>query len=228
MTNMKQAFIPNLELRAAREMAGLTQEELARAIGVTQSQIAKLERGERNVAAETAGKLGIVLKVNPTTLLPREVRSAFSGAVPAVHPAAVQSRISKPQAAGVVSIPVHSFHFSVPRPDGRKVLEEVPTGITPIPSYLAGVTNAYAVMVADESMVPRYRPGQILHINPLRPPTQGAAVMVETTDGMALLCEWGGWDGGDAIVSTYAGGQIVVPSVEIESVHVVVGSEEAF
>lgn len=225
MRDGKPEFTPNLELIGARKSAGLVQEALARAVGTTQSQIAKMERGERSMSAEWAAKLGRVLKVDPATLLPRDVRAAF---VATEGHAARGLSPAKALSAVVPGMPIHSFRFSVPRPDGRKVLEKETMGETPIPSYLAGVPNAYALVMPDESMVPRYRPGQILHMHPLRPATQGAAVLMKTTDGSSLICEWGGWEPGGAIVSTYSGGQIVVPAAEIEGVHVVVGSEEAF
>ena len=37
------------QLRAARERAGLTQEEVARRLGQTQSWVSKCERGERRI-----------------------------------------------------------------------------------------------------------------------------------------------------------------------------------
>ncbi len=220
---------PNLELVSARKSAGLVQEALARAVGTTQSQIAKMERGERAMTAEWAAKIAPVLKVEAATLLPKALRGAFvtgerlrttQSSSPPTAPATA--------AATAAIMPVYSFRFSVPRPDGRKKLEEAATGEQPAPHYLAGVAAAYAVVMPDESMMPRFRPGQILHMHPLRPATQGAAVLVRTVDGMSTICEWGGWDAEGAIVSTYATGQIAVPATDIEGIHVVVGSEEAF
>ena len=60
-----------MDLRALREAAGLTQEELAQRVAVTQSQLSKLERREdyrlstlRRYVAALGGQLEIVAVVD--------------------------------------------------------------------------------------------------------------------------------------------------------------------
>lgn len=51
------------------------------------------------------------------------------------------------------------------------------------PASLAGVKDAYAVYVVDESMEPRYFSGELVHVHPHKPPQPGAFVVVQTDDG---------------------------------------------
>lgn len=47
------------------------------------------------------------------------------------------------------------------------------------PDNLAGVPNAYAVFIRGTSMVPRYEPGEIVHIHPGKPVQPGSYVLVQ-------------------------------------------------
>lgn len=57
-----------MSLKSLRRQAGISQEELARRIGLTQGYISKLERGKRNkyaVTVETIDKIAIALNMWP-------------------------------------------------------------------------------------------------------------------------------------------------------------------
>ena len=205
-------FDGGAELRNARKNAGLTQWELASKVGTTQSQIMKLENGTRALKAEWAGRLGAALNIDPLTLLPPEQRVALRPAAP--EPARGPVRVPDGD------MPIHSFLW-----DGR--IDDEPAGSAPVPAYLSGVKGAYGLLVAGDDMAPRYRPGQLLHINPRRAPTLGSGVVARLADGRALLREWGGVDGLHVVLSSYVAGEETVDRSDIEAVHVVVGSQEA-
>jgi len=64
-----------MHLRLARKLAGITQEELAKRSGVTNSFISLLESNKRNVQAvayETVVRMAHALGVEPTELFPVE------------------------------------------------------------------------------------------------------------------------------------------------------------
>lgn len=64
-------------LRSLREESGVTQSELAKKLGVTQSTYSKLERGERRldvIQLRTIGKLIGVSLVSFVTELEKEIR----------------------------------------------------------------------------------------------------------------------------------------------------------
>lgn len=65
-------------LRAARELAGLTQAQLAERAGITQQTVSHLETGRiRNPAFRVVSALAEVLKVDPARLFgPRKARAS--------------------------------------------------------------------------------------------------------------------------------------------------------
>jgi transcriptional regulator with XRE-family HTH domain len=62
----RQAFADNV--RAAREKAGLTQEQLAWSAGLHQTEIARIESGQRNPGLDTIFKVARGLGVAPGEL----------------------------------------------------------------------------------------------------------------------------------------------------------------
>ncbi len=56
------------QLRSARQAAGLTQQQAAERLGVSQAYIALLERGRRAVTAQLASKIARVYSLGPTAL----------------------------------------------------------------------------------------------------------------------------------------------------------------
>ncbi len=57
------------------------------------------------------------------------------------------------------------------------------------PSSLVGVKDAYAVYVHDTSMIPAFKPGRIVHVDPTRPVNPGDDVVFELDDGQAFIKE---------------------------------------
>ncbi|MEM9337064.1 MAG: UDP-N-acetylglucosamine 1-carboxyvinyltransferase [Patescibacteria group bacterium] len=62
-----------------RESQGLTQAQLAKKIGTTQSAVARLESGKQNVSADTLRKISHALKKNLITLSPGTVNLSIDG-----------------------------------------------------------------------------------------------------------------------------------------------------
>jgi transcriptional regulator with XRE-family HTH domain len=56
-------------VRALREEAGLSQEELAFRAGMKRSYVSDLERGTRNPTVRALGRLAAALEVHPSRLL---------------------------------------------------------------------------------------------------------------------------------------------------------------
>lgn len=53
-----------IQIAKAREKAHLTQEQLAKAVGTTQSVISRIEKGEQNLTIETLSKIADALHGN--------------------------------------------------------------------------------------------------------------------------------------------------------------------
>lgn len=57
-------------IRAAREQHGLTQEDLAAAIGLTRTSITNIERGRQRLLLHTLCDIAGILRIEPASLLP--------------------------------------------------------------------------------------------------------------------------------------------------------------
>jgi phage repressor protein C with HTH and peptisase S24 domain len=140
-------------LREARERVGLTQAELAEAVGTTQPQIGRLENSKRKLSKEWAERLAPHLKVAPTQLMfPR------GGAV-LIAPA-VDDR----------EIPVYS---AVEGGKGEFVVSSDEIERVARPWYLKGIKEGYAVVITGESMEPAFEPGDYAVVNPRAPLMKG-------------------------------------------------------
>ena len=58
------------------------------------------------------------------------------------------------------------------------------------PHSLLHVRDAYAIYMIGDSMTPRFRQGQVLHVNPYKPPLPGTGVVVTKTTDAVLIKEF--------------------------------------
>ena len=106
-------------------------------------------------------------------------------------------------------------------------LQDGPIDYVRRPPSLAQVRDAYAIYVVGDSMQPRFRPGQILHVNPFKPAQPGAGVVVTKTNGAVLIKEFVRQDGKTLHVRQYNPAETLdYLTAEVAAVHVVVGLQE--
>lgn len=60
---------PGSNLRFYRNLAGLTQKELADKLGMTKQHISDMERDKRAISKKTAKNLGSIFKVSPARFI---------------------------------------------------------------------------------------------------------------------------------------------------------------
>ena len=152
-------------IRDGLEQPGKTQRGLAQALGLDPSAISRLLTGGRQLRAAEVPVVASYLESDvPDSLSPSASgaarRTAGAGRVPPF--AAWTGGRDLPVMGTVVAGSDGMFHMN----------GEVHDYVERPPS-LQGVANAYAVYVADTSMVPRYFPGETLHVHPGRAVTRG-------------------------------------------------------
>lgn len=211
-------------LKDFREAAGLTQDQLADMADTSQPQIAKLERGERRMTLDWAVKLGRALNIDPTLLLPESAELAMR--VREMRERTVAH--GRPGDARVEYMPVRAAALG--DADQGLVLEEGPIDWVPLPDYLKHARNPYGMYVVGESMMPRFRPAQLLHVNPHKPPAPGAGVVLVKKNQAVMLAEYVGTDPlpGEIHLREYGADprDFAVSLSDVSAVHTVVGLQE--
>ncbi|HTH96100.1 MAG TPA: helix-turn-helix domain-containing protein [Stellaceae bacterium] len=207
-------------LKLFRDRAGLTMQALAEAAGTTASQINKLEKGHARMTIDWMIRLAEALGIEPGDLLPQE--PAPSGPLP-----------------GGEVIPGPTAAFRDPRHlipvrsaarggnDQEMFLRDGPIDFIPCPRALSHVQDAYAIYMVGDSMFPRFRQGQLLHVNPFKPPQLGAGVVVTKRDDVVLIKEFVRRSETNLFVRQYnPATELDYPLQEIRDIHTVVGLEE--
>ena len=217
-------------LRYWRTHRGLTLEQLAEAAQTSHQQIMRLERGERRLTLEWMIRLAQPLGVEPRDLLPEtgpEAETASPPARAASRPSPI-GRAPRAMASGGLApdlIPVRGAARG--GLEQEMFLEDGPIDYATRPPCLAQARDAYALYVVGDSMVPRFRPGMLLFVNPHRPVRREAAVVVIKHNSVVLIKEYVEFKEDRLILHQYNPDCFLeILRNEITSFHCVVGSEE--
>jgi phage repressor protein C with HTH and peptisase S24 domain len=217
-------------MRELRQAAGLSQEKLAELAGTSQPQINKLETGQRKMTVDWAVKLARPLGVEPALLLGLDVPAAPPAAVrparPALAPLFRTASAPQAQAQAAASMPVRSAARG--GVDQEMFLEDGPIDWIPRPDYLKNARDPYAMYVVGDSMMPRFRPAQLLHVNPHKPPAPGSGVVVVKRNKAVLVKEFVRRGTDAVILREYrpADREFAVALEDLDTLHTVVGLQE--
>jgi len=150
------------EWRARRRMSLA---ELGETVGLSRSEISKLENGSRRVRAEHLVILAKALKVPPEELMDRETVRDMLGDLPPPTPSVTAAML-----------PVRQSR----RLDGRVTVpaQDAPGLQVEAPPQLAHVPGAYAFYMPDTSFEPRVPVGALLLVNPVLPPRAGDLAVI--------------------------------------------------
>jgi phage repressor protein C with HTH and peptisase S24 domain len=204
------------KIRDIRLAKGWSMQKLAEAAGTTRAQIDKLEKGERRLTVDWLVRLAKPLGTDP-----RELMGAM-GPVATHHP----KNLLPVRAAAPDLLAVRSAARG--GDDQEMFLADGPIDHVPRPYYLAHAAEAYAIYVIGLSMVPMYKPGQLLFVNPFKPPITGAGVIITKKNQAVLVKEFVRIKGEHVTVREYQPHyrEFLIPLADIISTHVVVGTAE--
>lgn len=160
-------------LRELREAEGLTQTQLAEAVGTSQPQINRLENGDRKLTKEWAERLAPVLKTTPQKLLFSE-----GAEVPAPEPSSARIAPEADQLeVGERDIPI--MGTTVGGNDGEFYLNGDPVDYVRRMPGIARRKNVFGVYIQNTSMSPRYEPGDLVYASPSPPARPGDDILIE-------------------------------------------------
>lgn len=195
---LDKAYVP-VRLRELRERSGLAMEKLARRLGYkgasSYQRYESLDRAEyldfdlaeriadaiagsgsppitRNEVLELAGDLRRIDQQQGNASTAGEITLAGSGIVP----------------YGLRDLPILGQSRAG---DGRYYFDNGANAhsLTYRPMELLNVSDAYAVYVNGDSMSPRFKHGELVYIDPHRPPAPGDDVVVQLRDGQGFIKE---------------------------------------
>lgn len=219
--------MPN-RLREFRDLAGLSMQALADRVGTTAPQINKLEKGERRLTLDWMTRLAAALDIEPKDLLPLPVRQ------PPPISAGGKAPVSGGETEPGPALPIRDPRDLIPVRSAARggdeqemFLEDGPIDYIARPHSLRHVRDAYSIYMIGDSMSPRFRPGQLLHVNPYKPAQTGTGVVVTKTDNVVLIKEFLRRSETTLYLKQYnPAAELCYPMGEIRDLHIVVGLDE--
>jgi phage repressor protein C with HTH and peptisase S24 domain len=218
----------------ALERVGASQADLARHLRLAPSAVSRMLKGERQMKPLEVVHIAAFLRVPEEEVLRHAVdtlANAAAGDVP--RRGRGRPPLSRtPSAAPASSLPHDPDRIPIRSGarggiDQEMFLEDGPIGYTSRPSNLSGVRSAYAIYMVGDSMVPRYEPGWLLHINPFKPPTRGRDVVVYKEGQVVLIKQFVGWEGDTLILRQLNPlDTLRIPRAQVRECHLVVGTDQ--
>jgi len=158
-------------IREGRERLGTSQAKFARQLGIKQPSLSNIEKGE-TIHTKHLPAIEVGLGFEPGTLTAR-----FSGTIAK----AVNFDKGNAKLSGVRDFPVYYMQRATENGAGY-VLSGEPIEFVDRPPLLSAARDSFGICVYGNEMSPAYDPGDIIFVNPYRPPVIGADVVVRPTD----------------------------------------------
>ncbi len=189
-------------IRAAMDDRGFRYAEAARILGLDSSQMTRTFKGQRRLQLHEARKLREWLGLEGTAPVTGTGNlSMMPGLVPLYGwvGAASANRLTLADTNLLGAVPMHPLQANVREP--------------------------FALQVQDESMIPRYEPGEIIYLAPNRWPARSKYLVMETNEGDGYLKQFLRRDGDQVILHQLNPAEdIAFSTSQIRAVHTVIGS----
>lgn len=184
---------PPNRIKEWRNRRRMSLAELGEIVGLSRSEISKLENGARRVRADHLTALATALRVKPEELIGSDAARAFSQPDATAAPAA------------------RTLPVLLARDDGGTLqLSDTPCDHTACPPQLASVSAAYAFLMPSTRMEPRVPIGALLYVHPFLPARPGDLAVVRLASGATYVAEVERGSGG-GLVARIGGDRPAVP-----------------
>jgi transcriptional regulator with XRE-family HTH domain len=158
-------------IREWRNRRRMSLAELGEIVGLSRSEISKLESGSRRVRADHLVVLAKALKVAPEDLMDKETVRELIG----------DGGSGRAATASLTVVQVR-------RQNGTIRMQPADASVTgDAPPQIATVAGAYAFYMPDTSMEPRVPVGALLYVHPLLPPRAGDLAVITIGDEAPAL-----------------------------------------
>lgn len=215
-------------VRTARKASGKTQETVAQETGYSVAAIRKIEKGDTSNIRRSA-ELADVLGVDHEELAILQER-AKQEAAEGKQPNAKLVSLAKTITPRRGTIPVIGRAAASGEPGKLIMLDEV-TEYIPTHPELEGVTDAFAVYVYGDSMIPRYFPNEKVYVHPYRQVSRGDFCVIQVGNPdpeCAYVKRFVSFDDHELVVEQYNPPiQIRFPKSDVYSIGMVVGTSKS-
>jgi phage repressor protein C with HTH and peptisase S24 domain len=167
-------------------------EDLAEGTGLSSSYLSRIAAGKRPLSTKHIPQIAAFLGVKPQELIANDLPAAshnssrsklnMLSSVPGLAPDTARPDLSLEAVARAARLPIRGRNVIgkdgvMLNPDGNDVVDtvEVPTGLT-------SIRGAYAIFITDNKMDPRYEQGEVVGVNPHRPPKQNDYVVIQISE----------------------------------------------
>jgi phage repressor protein C with HTH and peptisase S24 domain len=183
-------------IKEVRKAKGLTQEQLAEAVGLDVSYISRMESGKRRVSLENLAPIATALKVSVKDLVPDEpvlsneehvMMDALLRQPPpsglressSVNMSEAEHLPQLPNFGGPRDIPEYGAAAGGSRGKADFRFNGQVVDMAPRPPGIANKKDVYCVRVVGDSMEPKYEEGERLYLDPHRRPAIMDYVVIE-------------------------------------------------
>ena len=175
-----------------RRERGQTQAQFAASLGTTQATVSRWEAGRQGPDREQSRAIVALAATGPVgsggsgglTGATNAVAGAAPWPAPGMSDHLVATELPGPPGR-IQDLPI--LGHAEAGEDGTFLDNGMVTGYAGRPSNLVGVANAYALIVHNSSMRPRYEPREIIEVDPNIPVQVNDYVVVQTTNDRAFI-----------------------------------------
>lgn len=195
-------------IREYRTAKGWSLEQLAQACLSSKSQISKLEKGHRRLTVDWMVRIGSALEIDPRDLL--------------IAPPQTQNKLQIKNTTKQDTLPI--LKTSLKTAGNFTISTKIDQ--TEKPQFLSHTQDAYAVYAIGNKMVPMYRDGQLLLINPHKPPTSGCGIIVTKKNNISLICAFKKHEKNKLFVTQFSPNtqDHLISETDISAIHTIVST----
>jgi transcriptional regulator with XRE-family HTH domain len=169
------------QLRAARRRAGLTQEQLGEALGVSRVTISNWESGTNMPEGARVREIAAAVKSTVSELFGEIAARHIASEPEAIYvgkPVPTEPTNNWPPVVGTAQLGTNGYWLELDYPTGHG------DGFVKYPSR---DPNAYAVRCKGDSMRPRIKPGEFAVLEPNHPYAPGDEVLIKDKGGRVMI-----------------------------------------
>ncbi|WP_208996488.1 helix-turn-helix domain-containing protein [Pseudovibrio ascidiaceicola] len=206
-------------VKVAKELSGLTGEQLAEKIGISASYLSRLGSKGRSIKTDLIDKLAEAVGMSTAEFYGQISNDSSSPERPAFSEKAQVASLLEPAQLPLLGDLNGIGDYLPSRPDRIDTIEG--------PQRLLGIPGAYALRMPGTSMEPRYHEGETLFVNP-RTAKPGQYVVIQYTlesgETVWQVARYERVSGSSRVFSRCNGTDLAIPNKQIIAIHEIIAT----